>query len=509
MSDLGDELRDAIDGAAPPVTFDEVVGRSTADRPRRAPWQTTLVAAVVVAALVAGAVVLAQFGDGDDASKPHIAAPTVTVGDIDLAVLSTSFDEDGARGPIDPGVVDTVRSIPGVAGAQGAMQRFVDVVRTDSTPDTEPPASERSAIAISWEEGAPLAFSAGGTPQGAGEIAINQSLAAQYQVGVGDELVLNTGATMGGGVVRRVLPSGEVETQPTRPSGSTARVVGVFTPAGGDVDDINLVVMRAGGSRHRHQPPVVRPRRHRRRARRADRRAARPCLRRAAGRHHGGAAERGRLRRAVAGGARDPTRVPLGAQPRPSREDGAATFGAPDDPESMARNQQTYDANLWQTVNTELRVSRGRVRRQRDCVGHLPCVLRRCAVGGRPQPDDRCGRAHRRRVAPLASGVVRAGEGGQRRVRGHRWPDGVGLRGGAERLERGRLGARSRPSVPHARGSDDDGRAAGPRGRPGRAAARRHRSRCAAPTCRAPTRCRSTCRAPGSSTRRTPRFSTR
>ena len=279
------------------------------------------------------------------------------VGDIDLAVLSTSFDEDGARGPIDPGVVDTVRSIPGVAGAQGAMQRFVDVLRTDSTPDTAPPASERSAIAISWEEGAPLAFSAGGTPQGDGEIAINQSLAEQYQVGVGDELVLNTGATMGGGAVRRVLPSGEVVTQQARPSGSTARVVGVFTPAGGDVDDINLVVMRAEDLATATNRPsfdrvdiVTTP--------------DVPIDEML-----------DRVSAALPGGTMvvPPSVVGFDEQLRgeleiqrayhwvlsPDRARGrAATFGAPDDPESIARNQATYDANLWQTVNTELRVSR-------------------------------------------------------------------------------------------------------------------------------------------------------
>ena len=266
MSDLGDELRETIDGAATPVTFDEIVGRSAVDHPA-APWQTILVAAVVVVGLVAAAFVLADLGDGGEASKPHIAAPTVAVGDIDLAVLSTSFDDDGARGSIDPGVVDTVRSIPGVAGAEGAMQRFVDVVRTDSTPDTQPPASERSAIAISWEEGAPLAFSAGRTPQGAGEIAINQSLAAQYQVGVDDELVLNTGATMGGGIVRARPPVGRGG-DPAGPSIRVDRRGGRCVHAGGRRRRRH----QPGGdarrrSRHRHQPAVVRPRRHRRRSR--------------------------------------------------------------------------------------------------------------------------------------------------------------------------------------------------------------------------------------------------
>ena len=78
------------------------------------------------------------------------------------------------------------------------MQRFVDVVPTALDLNNQPPASERSAIAISWEDGAPLSFSAGGPPQAAGEVAINQSLAAQYQIGVGAEVSLRTGALEGG-----------------------------------------------------------------------------------------------------------------------------------------------------------------------------------------------------------------------------------------------------------------------------------------------------------------------
>ena len=199
------------------------------------------VAAAVL--VIVGAVVVVNLGD-DDPPPTRIAAPTVVVGDIDLAVLSTSFDDDGARGPIDPSVVDAVRAVPGVAGAQGAMQRFVDVVPTALDLNNQPPASERSAIAISWEDGAPLSFSAGGPPQAAGEVAINQSLAAQYQIGVGAEVSLRTGP-LNGGVLRRIGPNGEVVTEPGDPRGSTARVVGVFMPAGGDVEDINLVVMPA------------------------------------------------------------------------------------------------------------------------------------------------------------------------------------------------------------------------------------------------------------------------
>jgi hypothetical protein len=244
MSDLGDELRSTIDGAATPVTLDELAtrGSSRERRGRRgAPWRTFVAGVAAAALVIVGAVVVVNLGD-DEPQTTRIAAPTVVVGDIDLAVLSTGFDDDGARGPIDPSVVDTVRAIPGVAGAQGAMQRFVDVVRTDATASTMPTASERSAIAISWEDGAPLSFSAGGPPQATNEIAINQVLATRYGVAVGDELLLNSGAAQPGPIVMN--PDGTVDTEiPPALTGTTEHVVGVFTPASGDVDHINLVVM--------------------------------------------------------------------------------------------------------------------------------------------------------------------------------------------------------------------------------------------------------------------------
>ena len=226
MSELGDELRSTIDGAASPVSFDEIVGRAPAGG-RRAPWRTVVTATVAVVVLVAGAVVVSNLGGSGRSSQLHIAAPTVAVGNIDLAVLATGFDEDGARAPVSKDVVDAVRGVAGVAGAEGAMQRFVEVL--PSSYESLPPASTRSAIAISWEQGAPLDFAAGGPPTGDGEVAINQSLADQYGIGVGADVAVYTGPSMDTG-------------GPSRP---TLRVTGVFTPTGGDVVDINLVVLRA------------------------------------------------------------------------------------------------------------------------------------------------------------------------------------------------------------------------------------------------------------------------
>ncbi len=356
MSDLGDELRSTIEGAATPVTLQEIAARDGAPEhaARRAPWRTFVAGVAVTALVVVGAIVVVNLGD-DKPPTTRIAAPTVVVGDIDLAVLSTAFDGDGARGPIAPEVVDTVRAVPGVAGAQGAMQRFVDVVRTDTSTTDPPDASERSAIAISWEEGAPLTFSAGGPPQQADEIAINQSLAAQYEVGVGDQLVLRVGPSLGGQATQ-VLPSGQVQRQ-SAPTGATARVVGVFTPAGGDVDDVNLVVMRAedlGAATNRStfdRIDIVA----------ADDVPIEELLDRVAATLPPDTMV---VPPSVVG-FDEQLRAELEIQRayhwilNPNHDLGhGATFGQSDDPETAARNLQNYNENYWQTKNTELRVSR-------------------------------------------------------------------------------------------------------------------------------------------------------
>jgi hypothetical protein len=229
MRDSGEERRD-----------DAHVGPARA----RAPWRNAVAGVAVLAIVVAGAIAVVNLGD-DGATPTRIAAPTVAVGDVDLSILSTGFDGDGARGAIDPGVVDTVRAIPGVAGAQGAMQRFVEVVRTDATYAAMPPASVRSTIAISQEDGAPLAFSAGGPPRQSGEIAIDQSLASLYGVGVGDDLLVHAGAMEFSTPLASRPDDTGAQPQTMTPRGTTEHVVGVFSPASGEVVDVNLVVMRA------------------------------------------------------------------------------------------------------------------------------------------------------------------------------------------------------------------------------------------------------------------------
>jgi hypothetical protein len=380
MSELGDELRSTIEGAARPVTLDELATRNTARdrRGRRAPWRTFVAGVAVTALVIAGAVVV-NLGD-DEPSTTSIAAPTVVVGDIDLAVLSTSFDDDGARGPIDPSVVDTVRSVPGVAGAQGAMQRFVDVVRTDATAETQPPASERSAIAISWEEGAPLSFSAGGPPQTSGDIAINQVLASLYGVGVGDNLLMRTGSVQGAPPMV-IQPDGSVQHFESPPlTGSTVHVTGVFTPASGDVDAVNLVVLGADDlgtvtSRPQYdRVDIV-----------ADTSVPIDEL-------------LDRVSAVLPSGTMvvPPSVIGFDAQLRAELEiqrayhallnpnldeRRGAIYGSPTDPESLAQAQRNWDESGSQTLNTELRVSRVTFVDAASAI-----VTYRAYYGGNPSP---------------------------------------------------------------------------------------------------------------------------
>ena len=80
----------------------------------RAAVRTIMITVAVVVSIAIGAVVVAGIDRGGDggSSTLRIAAPTVAVGDIDLAVLSTSFDEDGARGPLGADVLDRCAMSP-------------------------------------------------------------------------------------------------------------------------------------------------------------------------------------------------------------------------------------------------------------------------------------------------------------------------------------------------------------------------------------------------------------
>jgi hypothetical protein len=221
-----------------------------------------LIGVVAVLALVVGGGLLVAAVGSDDTRPAKVAAPTVTVGDADAVVLATTFDGDGARAQIPPDVVDTVRGVEGVAAAQGAARRFVQVypgVGATGTASNE--ASERSAIALS-AEGASLDMQEGRLPTDAGEIAVNRVLAEKFGFAVGTQAIVHNGPADQGRMVCHAVdggrPSGASSNQVLSSGGGSVpvqcsaeppppepglRVVGIFTAPGGDVDDVSLAAL--------------------------------------------------------------------------------------------------------------------------------------------------------------------------------------------------------------------------------------------------------------------------
>jgi hypothetical protein len=230
-------------------------GRTGPGRDRRPASALVAVVVVVVAVVAAGALV--TLIDRDRSDEPtRVAAPSVVVGDADAVVLSSNLDADLARAQIDPAVLDAVRGIDGVTGAQGAIRRFVEVGDPDGGRRVEADeASERSTIAVQ-AEGTTFEMIDGRMPEGRGEIAINSVLSTRFQTGPGGDLAVSAGprlSPMSATCAEQLLdgrdPDGSVWKSVTcRPSSGPVEpppkhVVGVFTLPGGDVADVNLLAM--------------------------------------------------------------------------------------------------------------------------------------------------------------------------------------------------------------------------------------------------------------------------
>ena len=70
-------------------------------------------------------------GTSSDAVAPahvQVAAPSFVLGDIDAVVLSSTFDEDGARAAMPPSVQSAVAQVPGVQSVSGVIDTFAPVV---------------------------------------------------------------------------------------------------------------------------------------------------------------------------------------------------------------------------------------------------------------------------------------------------------------------------------------------------------------------------------------------
>ncbi len=90
---------------------------------------TGLVAVGTTVAVIVA--VVATAGGGSKAVKSRqvqVSAPSFVLGDVDAVVLSSTFDEDGARNLITPAVQRAVAKVPGVESVSGVIDTFARVV---------------------------------------------------------------------------------------------------------------------------------------------------------------------------------------------------------------------------------------------------------------------------------------------------------------------------------------------------------------------------------------------
>ena len=211
---------------------------------------------VVLALIVGGGLLVSAIGSEERPSR--VAAPSVAVGDADAVVLATTFDGDGARNQIPSDVVEATRGVDGVAVAQGAARRFVQVYPGEGASGTASrEASERSAIALSVE-GSSLELQEGRLPSDASEVAVNRVLADKFGLVVGTEAVVHDGPIERGVVCSSVQGTSPTTGQGTGSQGTLVEprcsqapvamppgltVVGIFNAPGGDVDDVSLAAL--------------------------------------------------------------------------------------------------------------------------------------------------------------------------------------------------------------------------------------------------------------------------
>jgi putative ABC transport system permease protein len=113
--------------------------------------------------------------------------------DVDLEVRAAqAFDSDDARDPIDVAIVDSIRSIDGVAIAEPVVQRYAQLIDADG--DVITPAGGPT-IGVSWEgdEGIQgVTIKEGRPPVGPDELAIDKATADTEGFAIGDTVAYLT-----------------------------------------------------------------------------------------------------------------------------------------------------------------------------------------------------------------------------------------------------------------------------------------------------------------------------
>jgi hypothetical protein len=207
---------------AEPEPVDALRSRARRNRATRA--LAGVVAVGTAVAVVVGVVAVA--GDRSPSDQHlQVSAPSFVLGDIDAVVLSSTFDEDGARNPLPAQLAALVADVPGVQRVSGVVDTFAPVENVPfDAPRSEPP---RTPILFSYHQPDEVQLTAGRLPRAANEIAVDADFVTRYQLDEGDVAELRI-----------------------RSAGRSMLIVGKFAVPGVDLQGIPVVAMAA-----QHQAP--------------------------------------------------------------------------------------------------------------------------------------------------------------------------------------------------------------------------------------------------------------
>jgi hypothetical protein len=168
---------------AEPVPVEELRSRARRNRATRALGGVVAVATAI--AVMVGAVAVATHRS-PSAQHVQVTAPSFVLGDIDAVVLSSTFDQDGARNPLPAQLAETVAHVPGVQRVSGVVDTFAPLVTppfTQVVPRTEPP---RTPIVFSYHQPDEIEITGGRVPRAANEIVVDADFVTRNHLNEGD-----------------------------------------------------------------------------------------------------------------------------------------------------------------------------------------------------------------------------------------------------------------------------------------------------------------------------------
>lgn len=239
MDELESRLEHELSGLArvplaEPVPVDELRRRARRVRAGRA---LTSFAAVATAAVVIGALVVVIGNDShtDHARKVQVTAPSFVLGDIDAVVLSSTFDEDGARNPFPANVAAAVARVAGVQRVSGVVDTFAPLVQGNYIgvdPGTTTRTPPRTPILFSYHQDDEVRLVTGRLPQAPDEIVVDADFVTRNHSAVDETVSFQVNRIQGQNL--------------------EFHVVGTFDLPGVDLSGIPLAAMSA-----EHQPPQL------------------------------------------------------------------------------------------------------------------------------------------------------------------------------------------------------------------------------------------------------------